>query len=111
MDNARWKYYKELWKPRALRRAMSLVGKQYTEREQEVIEANRKGLMPWEEDLATFMAFGIRPEMQKYIDKTIEMLEDPDSESKGWYWAVCAARLEMSCEELLKGDSDGTKGL
>ena len=98
----RVRYEWEQWKPRALRRAKSLVGEEWTEREMEVIEANKKAYPQDNGKWAAFMAFGVRPEMQSYIDITIELLEEEPERYKGQF-LICAVRLKWSCEILIGG--------
>jgi len=92
----RLKYELDQWQPRALKRAKSLNGKQWTEREQEVIDAYAKH---HDDQWATFMAFGIVPESQAYIDTTIKHLEsNPDPPT---LFVTTRIRLEWSCKALL----------
>lgn len=82
------------WRVRALAKAKTLVGLPWTEREQEVIDA-------WEDvdpGYGIFMAYGIRPEKQTYINGTIKQLEDENADRGKLLTAW--VRLQWSCEEL-----------
>lgn len=93
--------YEPTWRVRALARAKSLEGLPWSDFEQGVIDA-------WEDahpGAGIFMAYGICPERQSYINGTIQQLEEAeDLEGKEYRQKVLTAwvRLQWSCEELLK---------
>jgi len=89
------------WRIRALARAESLKGLPWTEKEQEVIDA-------WEDahpGSGIFMAYGICPERQSYINGTIQQLEEAKGLERGKLrQKVLTAwvRLCWSCKELIR---------
>lgn len=95
--NPRMVYKLQTWKPRALKRAKSLEGRPLLPREQEILDGF--GVE------AYFMAFGIQPETQKYIDFTIQVLEQARERYIGQLLTM-SVRLRWSCEALL---NDGCK--
>jgi hypothetical protein len=92
--------YEPTWRVRALARAQSLEGLGWEDWEQEVIDA-------WEDvhpEYGIFMAFGVCPERQSYINGTIQQLEDAEDLEGGEYrQKVLTAwvRLQWSCKELI----------
>lgn len=91
--------YEPSWKVRALARAKSLEGLPWTEREQEVIAAYARHGEDFEGD-AIFMAYGIRPEKQSYVNGTIKQLESPRDRGQ---LLTAWVRLCWSCEMLIGG--------
>lgn len=90
------------WLPRALARAEALQGLPWTEKEQEHIDI-------WEEHdpgFGIFMAYGICPERQSYINGTIEILREAEEmagrELRGKV-LIAWVRLCWSCEMLIGG--------
>ena len=86
------------WRLRALTRAQSLEGKEHSPIQLEVIEASRQA---HGEEWAIFMAFGIQPEYQAYINGTINILEKEIEDWPGQR-LIAAIRLKWSCKELLQ---------
>lgn len=71
MSRAKWAYQDSLWIPRAIKFAKSLEGRELTAVEQRVLD---EATDPWD----YFMVFGIQPETQQYLNKTIQLLEKAD---------------------------------
>lgn len=95
--NLKNKHTTNEWRERALRFARTLKGRPRTQDEQEWSDQTND---PWE----YFRVFGIQPETQKYIDKTVELLENLDFEGNYRGNAVTIyIRLKWSAKE--------TKGL
>lgn len=88
--------YEPSWRIRALARARSLVGNGWTEREQQVIDAYEEV----DPGFGVFLAYGIRPENQSYVNGTIKQLENEDI-TKGQLLTAWV-RLCWSCEELIR---------
>lgn len=94
------------WIIRALARARSLEGEEWTPREQEVIDAYARHGEDFEGE-AIFMAYGIRPEKVSYVNGTIKLLEEAEAATDrktrreklvtGW------VRLQWCCEALIGG--------
>ncbi len=94
--------YEPSWQVRALAQARALEGLPWTEREQEVIDINEE----YNPGFGIFMAYGIRPEKQTYINGTIELLEEAEGlEGRELRGKVLIAwvRLQWSCEILIGG--------
>ncbi len=97
----KWRLHlKYNWKPRGLARAKSLVGRDWTDREEEVIQAYESH--GEERHMAVFLAYGIRPETKGYIQSTIDMLEQ-EEESYAGQLNIAKIRLQWSCEILIGG--------
>jgi hypothetical protein len=93
------------WIVRALERARSLEGRDWTEREEEVIQAYEKhGYKRYE---AVFMAFGVRPETKGYVQSTVEILEEAqqakDIRTKREKLVTGWVRLCWCCEAIIGG--------
>ena len=86
-------YYFSQWKPRALQRAKSLEGRPLTPYESEVADRETDNGVDY------FMAFGIQPETQKYIDYTIQVLEEENEKYMGQL-VTTKVRLEWSCKDV-----------
>jgi hypothetical protein len=93
VSRARRIQYNKEWQDRALAFARTLKGRPHTEDEQEFIEETDYD--PWD----YFRVFGIQPETQAYVDKTIQMLEELDPNDLADA-VVIEIRLKWSAEEI-----------
>lgn len=88
--------YEPSWRIRALIRAQSLVGEGWTANEQKAIDAYEQV----DPGYGVFLAFGICPEKQVYINGTIAQLKNEDITPGQLLTAW--VRLCWSCEELIR---------